>query len=127
MENLSMSGVLKRDGDTQLSLQMKLQRGKFEVLAVLERGKSTTPDADWARLQFRLAEHGVRMAPLISSSNRVSWYAAGSFPASDRKLDEPALGSLPAAITKAQSHKSGALRLSAALATTGGHNQIYAS
>ena len=114
MENLSMSGVLKRDGDTQLTMQVKLQHGNFEVLAVLERGNSTAADADWARLQFRLAEHGVRMAPLISSGDRASWYAAGRFPTSDRKLDEPPPGSLPAAIAHAHSDKSGALRLSAA-------------
>jgi hypothetical protein len=117
MKNLSMSGVLKRDGGAQLTVQVKLQRGYFEVLAVLERGHSATPDADWARLQLRLSEHGVRMAPLVSGSDRASWYAAGRFPAADRKLDGPSLRSLPAAIAPAQTRKSGALSLCAALAT----------
>ena len=118
-ESLSVSGVLKRDGGTQLTWQMQLQHGNFEVLAVLERGNTTTPDADWARLQLRLAEHGVRMAPLAASGDRVSWYGTGRIPTSARKLDEPLLGSLPAAIMKVPSCEPGALRLSAALATTG--------
>jgi hypothetical protein len=117
-ENLSVSGVLKRDGGTQLTWQMKLRHGDFEVLAVLERGNSTTPDADWARLQLRLAEHGVRMAPLATSGERASWYGTGRIPTSARMLDEPLQGPLPAAIMKGQSCEPGVLRLSAALATT---------
>ena len=121
-ENLSVSGELKRDGGTQLTCQMKLRQGNFEVLAVLERGNTATPDADWARLQLRLAEHGVRIAPLVTSGDRASWYGAGRIPTSARKLDDPLLGSLPAAITKASSCEPGALRLSAALATTGSNS-----
>ena len=119
MDNLSMSSVLKRDGGRQLSLQMKLRDGNFEVLAVLERGNTTEPDADWARLQLRLAEHGVRMAPLVSGSDRASWYAAGRFPSSGRQFAERSRESLPATTATARSHEPGALRLSAALATVG--------
>jgi len=117
-QDLSLSGVLKRDGGAQLTWEMKLQHGNFEVLAVLERGNSTTPDADWARLQLRLGEHGVRMAPLASSGDRASWYGAGPIPTSARKLDEPLQGLLPAAIAKVPPCELGALRLSAALSTT---------
>ena len=61
-KNLSVSGVLKQDGGTQLTWQMKLQHGNFEVLAVLERDNTATPDADWARLQLRLAGDGLEAA-----------------------------------------------------------------
>jgi len=118
-KNLSVSGVLKQDGGTQLTWQMKLQHGNFEVLAVLERDNTATPDADWARLQLRLAEHGVRVAPLATSGDRASWYGTGCIPNSARMLDEPLLGSLSAAIMEAPSCELGALRLSAGLAATG--------
>jgi hypothetical protein len=64
----SVSLVLTPDGNTQMALHVKLQQGRLEVLAVLERGDFAGLGAEWSNLQNRLAEQGVRLAPLVSGA-----------------------------------------------------------
>jgi hypothetical protein len=45
-------------------LHVKLQQGHLEALAVLEHGDFAALGAEWTGLQNRLAEQGVRLAPL---------------------------------------------------------------
>jgi len=61
----SVSLVLNPDPHTQLSLSVKLQQGHIEALAVLEHGDLGALGAQWSQLQGRLAEQGVRLAPLV--------------------------------------------------------------
>ena len=66
MAAASVSMVLKPDTNTQLALHVKWQQGHFEALAVLERGDFSSLGAQWTQLQHRLAEQGVRLAPLVA-------------------------------------------------------------
>jgi hypothetical protein len=63
-DGASVSLVLRPDPNIQLSLHVKLQQGHLEALAVLEHGDFAALGAEWTRLQNRLAEQGVRLAPL---------------------------------------------------------------
>ena len=75
----SVSVTLKPDNDTQLALHLKMQHGRLEALAVVERGDLTVLGAEWSHLQSRLAEQGVRLAPLISSADHSSWFSNKNF------------------------------------------------
>jgi hypothetical protein len=66
-EAASVRLVLRPDANTQLALHIKWQQGHFEALAVVERGDFAALGAEWTQLQSRLAEQGVRLAPLVSS------------------------------------------------------------
>ncbi|MGA2863785.1 MAG: hypothetical protein ABSF95_04795 [Verrucomicrobiota bacterium] len=66
-EAASVRLVLRPDANTQLALHIKWQQGHFEALAVVERGDFAALGAGWTQLQSRLAEQGVRLAPLVSS------------------------------------------------------------
>ncbi len=66
----SVALVLKPDANTQLALHVRLQQGHLEALAVLERGNFAALGAEWKHLQDRLAEQGVRLAPLVSANDR---------------------------------------------------------
>jgi hypothetical protein len=46
-------------------LHVKFQQGRLEALAVLEHGDFAKLGAEWTQLQTRLAEQGVRLAPLV--------------------------------------------------------------
>ena len=73
----SLSLLLTPDAHTQLSLHVKLQQGRCEVLAVLERGELAAVGAEWSQLQNRLAELGVRLAPLVSGSGHANFSSGG--------------------------------------------------
>ena len=66
----SVSLVLRPDANIQLALHVKLQQGHIEALAVLEHGDFAALGAGWTQLQTRLAEQGVRLAPLVPGSDR---------------------------------------------------------
>ena len=63
-DGASVSLVLRPGSNIQLSLHVKLQQGHLEALAVLEHGDFAALGAEWTGLQNRLAEQGVRLAPL---------------------------------------------------------------
>lgn len=89
MQNASVSMVLNPDANTQLSLHVKWQQGHFEAQAVLERGDFNALGAHWSQLQNRLAEQGIRLAPLASTSNPNLSFSQNQFSA-PRQQQEPA-------------------------------------
>jgi len=95
MKAASLSLVLSREKDTQLTLNVQLQQGHYEMVAVLDRPDFGARNAEWERLQFRLAEQGIRLIPLVSSRDHASWYAAGDFAAVSRRRNGVAHGPFP--------------------------------
>jgi hypothetical protein len=61
-------------------LHVKLQQGHLEALAILEHGDFATLGAGWTQLQSRLAEQGVRLAPLVPSSDHSMSFLGGESP-----------------------------------------------
>ena len=100
----SLAVVLKPDGNTQLSLHLKMQHGNFEAIAVLERGDFKSLTSEWAQLQSRLSDHGIRLAPLVSNLSRTAGFASGQFSSPKQQRDDtpssdtpgPDMASLPA-------------------------------
>lgn len=62
----SLSVVLKPDENTQLTLHLKLRQGQVEALVFLNSGDSSALNAEWSQMQERLAQQGVRLAPLVA-------------------------------------------------------------
>ena len=91
----SLAVVLKPDENTQLSLHFKLQHGHFEAFAVLERGDFKSLTSEWAQLQSRLADHGIRLAPLVSSLSRNAGFADGQSSSPKQQRDDPSSADLP--------------------------------
>lgn len=60
----SMSVVLKPDGDTELHLQLRIDGGRVDVEARVQRGDSAALGGHWAQLQQNLASQGVRLGDL---------------------------------------------------------------
>ena len=105
----SLAVVLKPDGNTQLSLHLKLQGGRFEALAVLDRGDYKAINSEWAQLQSRLAEQGIRLAPLVCNATRTSGFAGGHFSSSERRRDDSAAVDVPGSdLAPSHARKSGA-------------------
>ena len=75
----SVAVEVRPDENTQFALHVKLLHGRFEVMAILERGDFAAFSADWPQLQHRLAEQGVRLSPLASGgeNSNVSWSSSG--------------------------------------------------
>ena len=114
MDASSMSLVLTPDGNTQLALHVELQQGRFEVRAVLERGDFSALGAEWSQLQNRLAEQGVRLAPLVSGPGAGNAFAGGSSFSGQRGREEMLSGELPMpALGKTEARKSGARTVNA--------------
>jgi hypothetical protein len=88
MEAGSVSMVLKPDPTLQLALHVKWQQGRLEALAVLERGDLKALGANWSQLQQRLAEQGIRLAPLVTGTEYAASFSNGhsSFPKQQRDL-----------------------------------------
>jgi hypothetical protein len=72
-------------------LHVKLQQGHLEALAVLEHGDFGTLGAGWTQLQNRLAEQGVRLAPLVPSSDHSMSFLGGEShrPGQNRQPEHP--------------------------------------
>jgi hypothetical protein len=105
----SLAVVLKPDGNTQLSLQLKLQHGHFEAFAVLERGDFKSLTSEWAQLQGRLADQGIRLAPLVSNLPRPAGFAGGQFSAPKQQRDDASSVDAPGPnIASLTARKSGA-------------------
>jgi hypothetical protein len=90
----SLTVVLKPDNNTELSLHFRLQRGHFEALAVLERGDLKALNSGWALLQGRLADQGIRLAPLVSMP-RASTSGGEQFSSSKQRQDNTPATDLP--------------------------------
>ena len=89
MDGSTLSLVLTPDANTQVSLHVKLKQGQFEVHAVLERGDFTALGANWSQLQNKLAEDGVRLAPLVSGTENAKWFS-GQPSFSERRAQQEA-------------------------------------
>ncbi|MGA2656937.1 MAG: hypothetical protein ABSH34_05385 [Verrucomicrobiota bacterium] len=76
-DGASVSLVLRPDPNIQLALHVKLQQGHLEALAVLEHGDFAKLGAEWTQLQNRLAEQGVRLAPLVPGSDHSRSFLGG--------------------------------------------------
>ncbi|MGO8674468.1 MAG: hypothetical protein ACLQVX_01205 [Limisphaerales bacterium] len=85
----SVSLVLRPDANIQLSLHVSLQHGHLDAVAVLEHGDFSAIGAEWTGLQSRLAEQGVRLAPLASSPNLSMSFSGGEshLPGQDRQTE----------------------------------------
>jgi hypothetical protein len=94
----SLSVVVKPDGVTELSLHFKLQGGQVEALAVLQRGDFKSLNSEWAQLQSRLADHGIRLAPLVSTPHATT-SAGGQFFSQKQRKDDGLTPDLPQSIT----------------------------
>lgn len=92
----SLAVVLKPDGNTEISLHLSLQRGHFEALAVLERGDLKSLTSEWGQLQNRLADHGIRLAPLVSNLPRTTGFGGGQFPSPKQQQDDASSANVPA-------------------------------
>ena len=84
----SLAVVLKPDGNTEISLHLKLQHGHFEAFAVLERGDFKALTSEWAQLQSRLADQGIRLAPLVSNLPHTTGFAGGQFSSPKQQRDD---------------------------------------
>jgi hypothetical protein len=105
----SLAVVLKPDGNTEISLHLKLQHGHFEAFAVLERGDFKSLDSEWGQLQGRLADHGIRLAPLASNLPRTATFAGGQFSSPKQQRDNTASADFPGSPIKlSPARKSGA-------------------
>jgi hypothetical protein len=114
MDAGSLSLVLTPDGNTQLALHVKLQQGQFEVQAVLERGSFAALGAEWSQLQTRLAEQGVRLAPLTSGAEIGNGFSGEpQFSQKHGREETPSGESLIPALTQTVARKSGARTVAA--------------
>jgi hypothetical protein len=88
----SVSLILRPDPNTQLALHVKLQQGHIEALAVVEHGDIAALGAGWTHLQSRLAEQGVRLAPLVPGSEHSTSLLGGDShrPGQERQPEPPA-------------------------------------
>jgi hypothetical protein len=91
----SVSVVLTPDANTQLSLHVKMEQGHLQAQAVLDRGDFGTLKADWGSLQSRLADQGVRLAPLASGADQRSSFGSGSSPSHQQQRDVQAENEAP--------------------------------
>jgi hypothetical protein len=61
----SLAVVLKPDARTELFLRLTRQNGQIEAQVRVDRGDFTALNAQWPRLAESLAQHGVRVHPLL--------------------------------------------------------------
>jgi len=62
-----ISMILRPDAHTQLKLELRHEGASYQAEVRVERGDAALLGADWARLQSRLEERGIRLSPLASS------------------------------------------------------------
>jgi hypothetical protein len=91
----SLAVVLKPDGNTEISLHFSLQHGHFEALAVLERGDYKSLTFEWGQLQSRLADQGIRLAPLASNLPHTTGFAGGQSSSPKQQQDEASSADFP--------------------------------
>jgi hypothetical protein len=104
----SLAVVLRPDGNTEISLHLNLRRGHFEALATLERGDFKSLTSEWAQLQSRLADQGIRLAPLVSNLSRTAGFTGGQFSSPNQQRDDTSSTDvLGPAIASASARKSG--------------------
>jgi hypothetical protein len=95
-EGGSVSLILRPDPNTQLALHVKLEQGHIEALAVVEHGDLAALGAGWTHLQSRLAEQGVRLAPLVpGSEHSTSLLGGGSHRPGQERQPEPSAPATP--------------------------------
>ncbi len=104
----SLSLVLTPDSNTQLALHVELQQGRLDVRVVLERGDFAALGAEWSQLQSRLAEQGVRLAPLVSGAGAGDGLAGEPSFSQGRSRQERSFGDWPIpALGKPEARTSG--------------------
>lgn len=113
-ESGSVEVVLTPDTQTQISLHVKMEQGHLRAQAVLERGDYDALKAGWGNLQSRLAEHGVRLAPLASGTGQGTAFGHSHFssPRQERE-SQPENELLVATANKPQTRNSGASAVTA--------------
>lgn len=95
-EGGSVSLILRPDPNTELALHVKVQQGRIEALAVVERGDVAALGAGWTHLQSRLAEQGVRLAPLVpGSEHSMSFLGSGSHRPGQERQPAPSAPATP--------------------------------
>jgi hypothetical protein len=94
-----LSVVVRPDNATQLALHVKCHQGQIEAIAVLERGDFAALGAEWAQLQSRLAEHGVRLAPLAPGLDPGISFGGGGLSSKQQPQGEPNRPELPLPFT----------------------------
>lgn len=65
----SLAVVLKPDARTELFLRLTRQNGQIEAQVRVDRGDFTALNAQWPRLAESLAQHGVRVQPLLPATD----------------------------------------------------------
>ena len=111
--NSSMRVVIKPDAGTQLSLQLQQQGGSVEIQAVLQAGDFGHFNQQWADLQQRLEERGIRLAPLAGEATSTSDGGSETFQRQDQNgteemVPELAFAGTPAGIFTQDAAQTGA-------------------
>lgn len=64
-ETISM--ILRPDAHTQLKLELRHEGAAYQAEVRVERGDAALLGADWAQLQSRLEDRGIRLSPLVGA------------------------------------------------------------
>ena len=84
----AMSVVLKPDGGTELSLELRQRNGVVEASAVLAAGDHQYLNQHWADLQARLELRGIKLGPLGGETNFNSGGGGNQFSQSRQSVRE---------------------------------------
>lgn len=87
----SLSVVIKPGAGMQLSLQLKQSPDGIEAQAVLQHGDYDNLNQHWPELQHRLEERGIKLAPLSSDENAMSFANQNRGQQSRQEPEEKAL------------------------------------
>jgi len=79
MNSDSLQVVIKPDAGTQLSLELRQRGNGIEAQAVLQKGDLENLKQHWPELQQRMAERGIKLAPLTGDGNTASWTGSQKF------------------------------------------------
>ena len=76
-----ISMILRPDAHTQLKLELRHEGAAYQAEVRVERGDASLLGADWAQLQSRLEERGIRLSPLaglgLSSHGQADFSSTG--------------------------------------------------
>jgi hypothetical protein len=75
----SLQVVIKPDAGTQLSLELRQRGSGIEAQAVLQKGDLENLKQHWPELQQRLEQRGIKLAPLTSDGNSMTWSGNQNF------------------------------------------------
>ena len=116
--NSSLDVSMRPDRNTELSLHLTMRNGQVEVSVRLERGQFEMLQVHWGELQQTLAQQGVRVGQLTSSSamgdqaQSQFWQQGADGQAQERRfeqspesLDELPLGGAPSEPLHQRAHK----------------------